>query len=153
MSESRRPGAGDAPTHHGFGRVLVAVYGVFAVAASARSLYQLATKAGEAPLAYTLSAVAGLVYVLATVALAADRRRLAALSIGVELAGVLGVGALSLADPALFPDETVWSGFGTGYLYVPLVLPAVGCWWLWRTAGPRGDGETPRSHTARGPHQ
>lgn len=121
-------------TAHGFGRMLVAVYAVFALAATARSAYQLATDLAAAPVAYVLSAVAGLVYVLATVALARSSRRLAAATIGFELVGVLVVGVLSLVDADLFPDETVWSGFGAGYGYVPLVLPFVGLWWLRRTA-------------------
>ena len=57
-------------TRSGAGRALVAVYGVFALAATARSLVQLLTKASEAPLAYSLSALAGLVYVAATLGLA-----------------------------------------------------------------------------------
>ena len=141
----------DAGTGHGFGRVLVAVYAVFAIAASARSLYQLATKADEAPLAYALSALAGVVYVVATLALATDRRRLATATIGFELVGVLAVGALTLVDGELFPDQTVWSGFGAGYLFIPLVLPFVGLWWLWATAsGDRGQVKAPRTHTTRG---
>ena len=123
----------DGGTGHGFGRVLVAVYAVFALAASARSVYQLATKAGEAPVAYALSAVAGVVYVVATLALATDHRRLATGTIGFELAGVLVVGALTLVDSSLFPDQTVWSDFGSGYGFIPLVLPLVGLWWLRRT--------------------
>ena len=59
----------DTGTGHGFGRALVAVYAVFALAASARSIFQLATKADEAPVAYALSALAGVVYVVATFAL------------------------------------------------------------------------------------
>ncbi|GAA2069354.1 membrane protein [Aeromicrobium halocynthiae] len=125
--------ASDRPTQHGFGRALVAVYAVFALAASARSIYQLLAKASEAPVAYTLSAVAGVVYVVATYALATDRRRLAGLTIGFELAGVLGVGLLTIVDPQLFPEATVWSDFGVGYGFVPLVLPVVGLWWLHRT--------------------
>ena len=99
----------DAGTGHGFGRVLVAVYAVFALAASARSLYQLATKADEAPVAYALSALAGVVYVVATFALATDRRRLATATIGFELVGVLAVGALTLVDgePVPRPDGVV----------------------------------------------
>jgi hypothetical protein len=31
-----------------------------------------------------------------------------------------------------FPDATVWSDFGQGYGYVPLILPIVGLWWLLR---------------------
>ena len=50
-------------TRSGLGRALVAVYAVFALSATARSLVQLFTKASEAPVAYVLSALAGLVYV------------------------------------------------------------------------------------------
>ena len=121
-------------TSHGFGRVLVAVYAVFALAASARSIFQLATKAGDAPFAYSMSAFAGLVYVVATIALARSRRGLALLTITIELIGVVVTGVLSLVDDSLFPDQTVWSGFGEGYGFVPLVLPLVGLWWLRRTA-------------------
>lgn len=129
MSETR--------TSTGFGRALVAVYAVFALAASARSIYQLGAKAGEAPFAYTLSAIAALVYVVATWALATDRRRTAAATIAFELVGVVGVGLLTVLDGELFPDQTVWSGFGEGYLFIPLVLPFVGLWWLRRTRGPQ----------------
>jgi hypothetical protein len=121
-------------TSHGFGRVLVAVYAVFALAASARSVFQLATKAEDAPFAYSMSAFAGLVYVVATVALARSRRGLALATISIELIGVLVTGILSLVDDSLFPDQTVWSGFGEGYGFVPLVLPLVGLWWLRQTA-------------------
>lgn len=117
---------------HGFGRVVVAIYAVFALSASARSLFQLVTKASEAPIAYGLSALAGLVYVVATVALATDRQRLAAWAIGFELVGVLAVGLLTVFDAALFPDQTVWSDFGQGYGFVPLVLPFIGLGWVLR---------------------
>ncbi len=122
-------------TSGGFGRTLVAVYAVFALAASARSIYQLLTKADDAPVAYALSAFAGVVYVVATVALARSLRRLAVIAIAIELAGVVTVGLLSLLDDGLFPDQTVWSGFGQGYGYIPLVLPMIGLWWLHRTRG------------------
>ena len=120
-------------TSHGFGRVLVAIYAVFALAASARSIVQLATKADEAPFAYAMSAFAGVVYIVATIALARSLRGLALLTISIELVGVLVTGVLSLVDDSLFPDQTVWSGFGEGYGFVPLVLPLVGLWWLRRT--------------------
>ena len=118
-----------ASTSSGLGRALVAVYGVFALAATARSLVQLATKAGEAPLAYALSAVAALVYVAATLGLAEvgpNPRRLAWAAVGFELVGVLTVGTLTVLDPELFPDATVWSDYGAGYGWLPLVLPFVG---------------------------
>ena len=125
-----------ASTRSGLGRVLVAVYAVFALAATARSGVQLATKASEAPLAYALSAVAALVYVAATLGLAEigpAPRRLAWAAVGFELCGVLIVGTLTVLDPELFPDATVWSSYGQGYGYLPLVLPFAGLWWLART--------------------
>ncbi|MCW2751639.1 MAG: hypothetical protein JWR83_2749 [Aeromicrobium sp.] len=129
-------------TSHGFGRVLVAVYAVFALAASARSIVQLLTKASDAPFAYSLSAVAGVIYIVATVALARGWRQVALITISIELLGVVATGLLSVFDDSLFPDQTVWSGFGEGYGFVPLVLPIVGLWWLRRTASSGTTGQT-----------
>ena len=128
--------AGPAPTGEGFGRILVAVYGLFALAATARSGVQIATKLSEAPLAYLLSAFAGIVYIVATVSLAlgdVSSRRLATMAISVELVGVLVVCGASRLFPDSFPHATVWTGFGSGYGFVPLVLPFVGLWWLRHT--------------------
>ncbi|MFC8733286.1 hypothetical protein ACFT5B_12580 [Luteimicrobium sp. NPDC057192] len=123
------------PTRAGFGRVLVAVYGILALAATGRASYELATKFSDAPVAYLLSLLAAVVYVLATVALwrGGAWRGVAWVSCSVELVGVLAVGIASLADPDAFPASTVWSSFGSGYGYIPLVLPFVGLWWLWHT--------------------
>lgn len=123
----------------GAGRVLIIVYGLFAVAATARATVQLVRNAGEAPVAYGLSAFAGVVYLMATIALAHNGRRLrlvAWVAVGIELAGVLIVGALSLTHPELFARDSVWSRFGSGYGYVPLVLPLLGMAWL-RWSSPR----------------
>jgi hypothetical protein len=122
-------------TKTGPGRLLVAVYGLFALSASARAGVQIATKFSHAPVAYLLSAFAGVVYILATVTLAngsQTARRIAVVSCSVELAGVLAVGTWSLVDRATFPDATVWSGYGSGYGFVPLVLPVFGLLWLRR---------------------
>ena len=132
-----------ASTHSGFGRVLVFVYGLFAAAATARALVQLATQASKAPVAYSLSLFSGIVYVVATWALATDRRRVALVTIAIELAGVLVIGTLS--HPSDLDRASVWSTYGNGYGYVPLVLPFVGLWWLWRIgrrdpAGPESAG-------------
>jgi cytochrome bd-type quinol oxidase subunit 2 len=121
-----------AATASGPGRVLVAVYGVFALAAGSRAAVQLSTRFAEAPVAYLLSALAAIVYVIATVALARGGRRTALVAITIELVGVLVVGTLSLLDRAAFPDETVWSAYGRGYLFIPLVLPVAGLLWLRR---------------------
>jgi hypothetical protein len=125
-----------AATGRGFGRVLVAVYGLFALAATSRSGVQLATQFAEARLAYLLSAFAAMVYIVATVSLGqggVTSRRLATVAISIELVGVLIVGAASVLFPSAFPHATVWTGFGSGYGFVPLVLPFVGLWWLRHT--------------------
>jgi hypothetical protein len=120
----------------GVHRTVVALYAVLSLAALGRSSYQILTKLDEAPLAYTLSGVAAAVYVLATVTVALSARPLSrAVALGAisfELIGVLGIGALSLIRPELFPDATVWSQFGAGYVFIPLLLPIVGLWWLTR---------------------
>lgn len=125
-----------AATKHGPGRILIAVYGVFALAATARAGVQIATKFGEAPIAYLLSAVAAIIYCAATFALAKATtvsRKVATTAIAIELVGVIGVGIFSYAAPDDFPDATVWSHFGQGYGFVPLVLPVLGLLWLRRT--------------------
>jgi hypothetical protein len=122
-------------TRTGPGRLLVAVYALFALSASARAVVQIATEFSHAPVAYVLSAFAAAFYIVATVTLAVGNpaaRRIAALSCSVELIGVLAVGTWSLADKATFPDATVWSGYGSGYGFVPLVLPVFGLLWLSR---------------------
>lgn len=115
----------------GSGRLLIAVYAIFAVSSLARAIYQLTTKFSDAPVAYSLSALAALVYILATIALAkSELKTLALVTIIFELAGVLLVGILSYLVPELFQHPSVWSKFGQGYGFVPLVLPIIGLLWL-----------------------
>lgn len=117
----------------GLGRVLIVVYGLLALAATGRSVFQVLEDFDKAPFAYSLSALAAIIYVVATIALVApgDRwYRVAVVTIAFELLGVLVVGTLSLIDPVLFPEKTVWSIFGRGYAFVPLVLPVLGLLWL-----------------------
>lgn len=121
----------------GPGRMLVAVYGLFALAATGRSIMQIAQSFGKAPVPYLLSALAAIIYIVATVALARGNHasvRLARATITFELAGVLIVGLWSVLQPSAFHDKTVWSHFGQGYGFVPLILPIVGLWWLRRNA-------------------
>lgn len=133
MSEPSGPARATAS---GPGRVLIAVYGIFALSATARAAVQIAAKFQEAPVAYLLSALSGVVYILATVGLAGHRpwsRRLAWTAVVVELVGVLAVGTFTVLDPGAFPADTVWSSYGRGYGFIPLVLPLIGLWWLRRT--------------------
>jgi len=118
----------------GIGRVLVIVYAIMALGATGRSFVQIVERFDEAPLAYTLSAVSAVVYIVATLALVFAGRPgwylVAWIAIVFELAGVLIIGTLSLVAPELFGHPTVWSWFGMGYVFVPLVLPFLGLWWL-----------------------
>lgn len=141
----RIPGAGTRPEPEtgpggidsGPGRLFTLLYGVFAVGATSRSVFQLATRASEAPFAYTLSALSALIYVVAFVLLLrwghpGSRRALRVVCL-IELAGVLIVGTLSLVAPDLFPHTTVWSYYGLGYVLMPAVLPVLVLRWLKRT--------------------
>jgi hypothetical protein len=116
----------------GPGRLLTFFYGLLAVAATARSAYQLAAMFHHAPTAYLLSAVAAVIYVVAFAAIVTDRRALAVVACSIELVGVLVVGTLSYVEQHDFPDATVWSGYGSGYGYLPAVLPVVALIYLAR---------------------
>lgn len=127
-SGSARGGISSGP-----GKLLVTLYGIFTVGAASRSLVQLTTRFDEAPLAYVLSAVAALVYAFITVSLVKGgegARKAALVCCAVELLGVLTVGTWTLVEPSAFPDATVWSDYGMGYLFIPVILPVTGLLWL-----------------------
>ncbi len=119
----------------GPGILLVWLYGVMVVGAVSRSAYQIATEFDRAPLAYSLSAVAGVVYGFITYTLVRGgetARKAAVVCCAAELVGVLTVGTWTLADPSAFPDATVWSDYGMGYLFIPVLLPVSALYWLRR---------------------
>nr|WP_107071551.1 hypothetical protein [Streptomyces sp. SCSIO ZS0520] len=125
----------------GPGTLLLWVYGVMVVGAVSRSAVQISTEFDHAPLAYSLSALAGLVYGFITYSLVRGgekARRAALVCCAAELVGVLTVGTWTLADKAAFPDATVWSDYGMGYLFIPVLLPLTALWWLRR---PRPDAD------------
>ncbi|MDF6022187.1 hypothetical protein [Streptomyces sp. JH34] len=146
MSDTDRAGA-PAPQHDtpeqkqrfelgtGPGRVLVWFYGVFTVAAASRSIVEMIMDFGRAPLAYVLSAVAAVVYGFITYSLVRGgekARKAALMCCAAELAGVLVIGTWTRLEPSAFPDSTVWSEFGMGYLFIPVILPVTGMIWLRR---------------------
>lgn len=139
MSEATSPdrdAVDDEAPPTGPRRVLIALYAVFALAATARGVVQITTQFDAAPLAYALSLFSGVVYIAATIGLVTDRRwsrPLAWAAVGTEMAGVLIVGLLSIFDSEAFPKDTVWSRFGSGYGYVPIILPVIGLMYLWQT--------------------
>ncbi|MFF7771553.1 hypothetical protein ACIPIU_23590 [Streptomyces massasporeus] len=126
----------------GPGTLLVWLYGVMVVGAVSRSAYQIATEFDRAPLAYSLSAVAGVVYGFITYTLVRGgetARRVALACCVAELVGVLTVGTWTLVEPSAFPDATVWSDFGMGYLFIPVILPVSAIFWL-RASRSRDEG-------------
>lgn len=125
----------------GPGTLLLTLYGIFTVGAASRSAVQLSTRFDEAPLAYVLSAVAALVYAFITLSLVRGgekARKAAFVCCCVELLGVLGVGTWTLVAPSAFPDATVWSDYGMGYLFIPVILPVTGLLWLRRSRRAHG---------------
>ncbi|MEW1684503.1 hypothetical protein ACIHBQ_28490 [Streptomyces sp. NPDC052492] len=119
----------------GPGVLLVWLYGVMVVGAVSRSVYQIATEFDRAPLAYSLSALAGVVYGFITYTLVrgGEKARKAALvCCAAELVGVLTVGTWTWVEPSAFPDATVWSDYGMGYLFIPVLLPLTAVYWLRR---------------------
>ncbi|RFA14454.1 hypothetical protein B7R22_09495 [Subtercola boreus] len=130
------------PRIAGVGRVLVVIYAILALGAFGRSLVQIIQQFDQAPLAYTLSAVSAFVYIVATVALVARGAvwyRVAWITISFEMVGVLVVGTLSVVAPELFAHASVWSYYGVGYLFIPLVLPVLGMIWLSKNRPVRGE--------------
>lgn len=120
----------------GVGRLLILVYAVFAISSTARASFQVITKFEEAPVSYSLSLLSAVVYLLATVSLAKSGpawKTIALASVIFELIGVLTIGAISLLVPELFVEASIWSGFGSGYGYLPLVLPVLGLLWIRKT--------------------
>ncbi|GLX19218.1 MULTISPECIES: hypothetical protein [Streptomyces] len=127
------PPAGRKRLVSGPGLLLVWLYGVMVVGALSRSVFQISTEFDRAPLAYSLSAAAAVAYAFITYSLVRGgeaARRAALVCCGAELAGVLAVGTWTLVRPDSFPDATVWSQFGMGYLFIPVILPVTGMLWL-----------------------
>jgi hypothetical protein len=114
----------------GPGRILTFFYGVLALAATGRSAYQLIAQFHRAPTAYVLSGVAAVIYIVALAGLVTQARVVAFVACSIELAGVLAVGTWSYVQPHEFSDTTVWSGYGSGYGYLPAVLPILALLWL-----------------------
>ena len=115
------------------GVILAVSYPVLALSTGVRAVYQLFLKDDVTNyLAPTLSAVAALFYLTATVGFMVRRKWAWRLSVGVllvETAMTLIVGTLSFIYPEVIVS-TVWRHFGADYGYFPLVQPLLGLAWL-----------------------
>jgi hypothetical protein len=61
-------------------------------------------------------------------------RKAALVCCAAELVGVLTVGTWTLIEPSAFPDATVWSDYGMGYVFIPVLLPLSALYWLRKAA-------------------
>ncbi len=129
---------------------LIVCYAVLGLAALGRSSVQISTKLSEAPVPYLVSGVSAILY--AVIALALWRRwdTVALVGTSVELLGVVAVGTLGYTESSWWPDETVWTGYGSAYGWVPLLLPAIALALLLRDRRARRDdaGVTPAQEGA-----
>jgi hypothetical protein len=110
--------------------ILIVVYSILGLAAAGRATVQILEKFADAPVAYAVSALSAIVYIVIAVALWRGWETVALVGSSVELIGVLVVGTLGFVDSDLWPDETVWTGFGSGYGWVPVLLPLVALYFL-----------------------
>jgi hypothetical protein len=125
---------------------LLAAYSLLAFAAVGRSTYELVFKFNEAPVAYSFSSLAAVIYLVACWAIwrgDALGVKVGKIACTFELFGVLTIGALTTVGESAFDVGTVWSYFGRDYGWLPLVVPALALWWLYRhdpsvEAEPRG---------------
>lgn len=115
------------------GYILSVSYPVLALSTGVRALFQLFLKEGVVNyLAPTLSLMAAVCYLTATIGFAHRRRWAWLLSVGVlafETVLTLLVGSLSLIIPETI-GRTVWRHFGADYGYFPLFQPVIGLVWL-----------------------
>lgn len=125
---------------YGLGRVLILVYGIFAVAATARATVRWSAPRPRRrwPTACPRRPASSTCWPPSPwPTTGAGCAGWAGPPSASSLVGVLTVGTLSLVRPDLFPHDTVWSRFGSGYGYVPAVLPVLGLGWLWHSSPAR----------------
>jgi hypothetical protein len=114
--------------------VLGFFYGLWSFSALGRSSYKYLFKHPATFVPAHLSTFVGVLYIFIIVGLRKRTPRWWWITLGllvVELAGVLVVGKIDVIWRP-FPYATVWSNYGIGYFFMPLVLPFVGLWWMLR---------------------
>ncbi len=115
------------------GVILAVSYPVLALATGFRAFYQLFLKEGVTNyIGPMLSAVAALLYLVATVGFAVREKwawRVSVVALGMEMILVLVVGTLSIIMPETI-GRTAWRLYGIDYGFFPLVQPLLGLLWL-----------------------
>ncbi|MEX1018914.1 MAG: hypothetical protein WDZ49_04610 [Litorilinea sp.] len=115
------------------GYILAVSYPVLALSTGVRAGYQLFFRSDIVDyFPVQLSALAAVLYLIATVGFAYRRRWSWWLSVGVlafETIMTLVIGIWSLLEPEVV-GRTVWRHFGEDYGYFPLFQPLIGLIWL-----------------------
>jgi len=124
-----------AKTARGASDVLGFFYGLWAFSALGRSSWEYLFKQNvRTYVPAHLSTFVGLLYIFIIIGLHRRTPRWWWITLGLliaELAGVLIVGTIDVIWRP-FPYATVWSNFGIGYFFMPLLLPFVGLWYMLR---------------------
>jgi len=113
---------------------LIFFYGLWALAALGRAAYQYGFRRPADATPTHISTFVGLLYLAIIAGLrrrSARAWRITLALLTVELAGVLIVGTLDLVWRP-FPYASVWSQYGSGYFFMPLLMPLAGLAWLLR---------------------
>ncbi len=117
----------------GAGTVLAVSYPILALSTFVRATYQLFLKEGVTNyVGPSLSLVASMCYMVATVGFAVRRKWAWYLSVsvlGFETLMTLIIGTLSILYPEAI-GSTVWRYFGIDYAFFPLFQPLIGLVWL-----------------------
>jgi hypothetical protein len=110
-------------------------YGLWAFSALGRSSWEYLFKQNVTTYAPAhLSTFVGVLYIFIIVGLRHRSPRwwwATLVLLAVELVGVLIVGTIDIIWHP-FPYATVWSSYGRGYFFMPLLLPFAGLWWMLR---------------------
>lgn len=114
---------------------LLGAYSLLAFAAVGRSTYELVFKFDEAPVPYSFSVAAAVIYLAAVWAIwrgDALGVKVGKIACTIELIGVLAIGTITTLGDSSFDVGTVWSFYGRDYGWLPLVVPALALWWLYK---------------------
>lgn len=125
--DTRRPA-------YGWGRILVVVFAAFGVAILGPALLALVRRPDEAPLLESFNVLGGLLYLLLSVSVAHNGRRMRNvgwMSLAALATMEVLIGALSLSPAYTGLEVSVWSDAGRSLGYLPLVLPVVAAVWMW----------------------
>lgn len=127
VEDTRRPA-------HGWGRILVVIFAAFGLAVLVPETVALVRTPSAAPVIGSINVAVGLLFLLLTVCVAHNGRRMRMIgwmSLTVLLTGAVLFGVLTWTDAVEGLEASVWADGGRARGYLPLVLPLVAAAWMW----------------------